>query len=123
MKHFIAIVASAITLVPSVSMADGGRHWRAPERFEREEHRGRGFNPWPFVAGAVVGGIIVNEYNKPRVITSKQPEPPVLVNGVWMQRTYQCTQTIVADRYGNENVVNTCNWIYIPVPVQPQPAN
>ena len=75
MKHFIAIVASAITLVPSVSMADGGR-WRAPERFE-EHHRGGGFNPWPFVAGAVVGGIIVNEYNRPRVITSRQPEPPV----------------------------------------------
>ena len=122
MKHFIAIVASAITLVPSVSMADGGR-WRAPERLEREEHHGRGFNPWPFIAGAVVGGIIVHAADEPRVITSKPAEKPVLVNGIWMQRTYQCVQEIVSDRYGNEQLVNRCNWVFVPVQVQPPPSN
>lgn len=125
MKHFIAIVASAITLVPSVSMADGGRHWRAPDRYSDHYDRGSRINPWPFIAGAVVGGIIVHaaEADEPQVITSKPAEKPVLVNGIWMQRTYQCVQDIVTDRYGNEQLMNRCNWVFVPVQVQPPPSN
>ena len=77
-------------------------------------------DPWPFIAGAVVGGIIVHsaEASQPRVVSPRQPEPPVLVNGVWMQRTYQCVQEIVVDRYGNENLANRCNWVFVPVQVE-----
>ena len=119
MKYLIAFVAALVTLTPNVSSA---HDWHQPMRHIPE--RGHGWNPWPFVAGAVVGGIIVHEYNRePTVITSRQPDPPVLVNGVLMQRTYQCVQNIVTDRYGNEQLMNRCNWVFVPVQVQPPPSN
>jgi len=34
-------------------------------------HRGGGVNPWPFIAGAVVGGIIVNEANRSRDVAPR----------------------------------------------------
>jgi len=120
MKYLIAILASFIVLTPTVASADGWRGGR-----EHYEHRGGGVNPWPFLAGAVVGGIIVHaasEANEPRVISSRRPEPPVLVNGVWMQRIVRCVQEIVTNRYGDEQVLNRCNYVYVEVP-QPPPAN
>ena len=76
MKYLIAFVAALVTLTPNVSSA---HDWHQPMRHIPE--RGHGWNPWPFVAGAVVGGIIVREYNRePTVITSRQPEPPVQPN-------------------------------------------
>ena len=112
MKTFIAIAASLLTMVP-VASADG--RWHGPV------HSDRGSNPWPFIAGAVVGGIIVHsaEASQPRVVSPRQPEPPVLINGVWMQRTYQCVQDIIVDRYGNEQLMNRCNWVFVPVQIQP----
>jgi hypothetical protein len=118
MKQVITIVAALITLAPSAAMADG-RHWRAPDR--HESHRGGGVNPWPFIAGAVVGGLIVHasEADEPRAIVGKpNSEPPVLINGVWMQRTLRCVQEIVVDRRGDESVVNRCNYVYVPVQVE-----
>lgn len=63
MKKVILAVALACML-PAVAMADRGNHHR--------EHRGGGFNPWPFVAGAVIGGIIVHEADRDR---ERQPPP------------------------------------------------
>lgn len=119
MKHAIAIVATLISAVPTVAAADD-HHWRPPARYSDHYDRGSRTNPWPFIAGAVVGGIIVHsaEASQPRVVSPRQPEPPVLVNGVWMQRTYQCVQEIVVDRYGNENLANRCNWVFVPVQVE-----
>ena len=118
MKQVITIVAALIALAPSASMADG--RWRAPDRHERHEG---GVNPWPFIAGAVVGGIIVHaaEADEPRVVTSRPAEKPILVNGVWMQRTVRCVQEIVTNARGDETVVNRCNYIY--VPIQTEPSN
>ena len=114
----IAIIVGAI-ITPTLASADGHR-WREPPRVEHREGRG-GINPWPFIAGAVVGGILVNAAqadDSPRVISSRASDAPVLVNGVWMQRVRNCVQEIVTDRYGNESIVNRCNYIYVPVQVQ-----
>ena len=121
MKPLIVIAAALITAIPTIASADG-RHWREPDRYRDHYDRGSRINPWPFIAGAVVGGIIVHaaEASEPRVVSSTStPEAPVLVNGVWMQRTYRCTQEIVVDNRGDERLMQRCNYVYLPVQVQP----
>ena len=111
---FVALTLAA--LLPAVAIADG-RHDRPPARYSDHYDRGNRTNPWPFIAGAVVGGIIIHEVaeaNQPRVITSNAP---VLVNGVWMQRTYSCVQEIVTNYRGDQSIVNRCNYVYVPVQV------
>jgi hypothetical protein len=124
MKPIIAIAAALITAAPTVASADGGccwegNHWRGPARYSDHYDRGSRINPWPFIAGAVVGGIIVHsaEASQPRVVSSPATEAPVLVNGVWMQRTYRCTQEIVIDTRGDERLMQRCNYVYVPVTV------
>ena len=62
MKALIAITASLLTLTSVASAHEGP--WRAPPA-ERES------NPWPFIAGAVVGGLIVHEAQRdyPKYVT------------------------------------------------------
>jgi hypothetical protein len=108
----VSIVAMSALGFSTTASAEEHHGWVRP-------YVGHTLNPWPFVAGAVVGGIIVHEYNTPPVIVNTQPDPPVLVNGVMMQRTYRCVQQIVTDRFGNESVVNHCNYVYVPVQTVP----
>ena len=70
MKALIAITASLLMLT-SVAAADDhytshNGPWRQPAPVERNR-----INPWPFIAGAVVGGLIVHEAQKeyPRYVT------------------------------------------------------
>ena len=56
-----ALVPIVLFGVSNVALADP-HEFRGPVR---EYHRGSGFNPWPFVAGAVIGGIIVHESDRP----------------------------------------------------------
>ena len=113
MKALITITASLLTLVPSISSADG--RWHGPV------HSDRGSNPWPFIAGAVIGGIIVHEATKPPVESPPWRNAPVpaeglvYVNGVLMKRVQTCHQEIVRDSFGDQYVVNKCNYIYVPV--------
>lgn len=67
MKKIIVGLVVASMLATSIADAHD-RDWREPPR--REHHGGGGVNPWPFIAGAVVGGIIVNE------VVREQPRPP-----------------------------------------------
>ena len=64
MKALIAITASLLTLTSVASAHEGP--WRQPATVERDR-----INPWPFIAGAVVGGLIVHEAQKeyPRYVT------------------------------------------------------
>lgn len=118
MKSIIAIAATLITAVPSVAAADGGccwegNHWRGPTHYDSNR-----VNPWPFIAGAVVGGIIVHSAQESRVVSSTgETNAPVLVNGVWMQRVYRCTQEIVIDNRGDQHLAQRCNYVYVPVNV------
>lgn len=58
------IVGLVVASMLASSIAEGhDRGWREPPR---REHNGGGVNPWPFIAGAVVGGIIVNEVVRDR---------------------------------------------------------
>lgn len=120
MKPIILVAAALITAIPTVASADG-RHWRVPDRYSDHYERGSHTNPWPFIAGAVVGGIIVHAAqasDQPRVVASGATEAPVLVNGTWMQRTYRCVQEIVIDNRGDERLMQRCNYVYVPVQVQ-----
>jgi hypothetical protein len=116
MKTIIVLAAALITAIPTIASADG-RRGHPPDRYSDRYDRGSRTNPWPFIAGAIVGGIIIHEVaeaNQPRVVTS---DAPVLVNGVWMQRTYSCVQEIVTNYRGDQSIVNRCNYVYVPVQV------
>ena len=76
-KLLITLIACT---VPMTAMADR-------DRFEHREHHG-GVNPWPFVAGAVIGGIIVNEVNRDR-----EYRPP-------MRYVTICEDLALYDSYG-----------------------
>lgn len=113
------LIAIALLTVPTLALADrdhGGRYREPPRHVERSHG---GFNPWPFIAGAVVGGIIIHEADRTPAPISPNGQSPVLVNGVWMQRVLQCVQTIVTDYRGDQNLVSKCNYVYIPI----QPPN
>lgn len=47
----------------------------APVRPVRDS-RSEGSNPWPFIAGAIIGGIVVNEINRDRDDREYRPYPP-----------------------------------------------
>lgn len=100
MKKLTAIVACFIASTPKVSSAN---------------------DLWSVVAGVVIGSVITRSadaYEDRRVISSRKPEAPVLINGVWMQRTQQCHQEIITDHRGDEHLRNICNYIYVPVEVR-----
>lgn len=115
MKTIITLTAILALVAPTIASADG-RHWREPDRYSDRYDHGHRTNPWPFIAGAVVGGILVNaaRANEPRVVYPAG-EAPVLVNGVWMQRTYRCVQEIVVDYRGDERLMQRCNYVYVQV--------
>lgn len=73
------------------------------------------------VAGVVIGSVITSSAEARedrRIVSSRKPEQPVLVNGVWMQRVVRCYQEIVTDYRGDEHIENHCNYIYVPVEVR-----
>ena len=86
MKKIIVGLVVASMLTSSIALAHD-REWREPPR---REHRGGGVNPWPFIAGAVVGGIIVNE-----VISDREEyrRPP-------MRYVNVCENIELYDQYG-----------------------
>ena len=118
-KEIKILVLTAVLGLGTISNANADNHfYRSPERHAHHSS----INPWPFIAGAVIGGIIVHEADQPpKVITSNVVEPPVLVNGIWMQRTLRCVQEIVTDYRGDQSIVNRCNYVYVPVPTLTQP--
>ena len=75
MKKIIVGLVVASMLASSIAEAHD-RGWREPPH--REHRGGGGVNPWPFIAGAVVGGIIVNEVVRDReVVREREYNPPV----------------------------------------------
>lgn len=75
MKKIIVGILCVVTAVPSVTLADGYHHGGG---------RG-GINPWPIVAGAVIGGLLVGSSNRAR-------EP---------RYTTVCEDVALYDQYGN----------------------
>lgn len=96
------LVATILALsIPGLAFADRGEHHREPPRYEH--HRG-GVNPWPFIAGAVVGGIIVNEVSRDRVEEYRPPMRYITVcenielydvNGYYVKTERQCRRELV----------------------------
>ena len=102
-----ALIAASLLVLSSAATAHEGP-WRAPV------HVDHGSNPWPFIAGAVIGGIIIHEAEKPAPVPAPS-ENLAYVNGVLMKRVQTCHQEIVRDSFGDQYVVNKCNYIYVPV--------
>lgn len=98
MKKLIIAAVIAAIVVPTIAVADRGGHYREPSR-----HGGGGVNPWPFIAGAVIGGIIVHEsgrnreYNPPqRYITVCEDIMLYDSNGRYVKSERYCHQELVS---------------------------
>lgn len=94
MKKLFSILILAICL-PAVALGDGRHH---------ERHRDEGGrNPWPFIAGAVLGGVIVNEYSRGN--RYEEPRPA--------RRIQLCEDFISYDVYNRPIVERRCHYEWV----------
>jgi hypothetical protein len=108
----------AITILTAVILAISPISANADEHGHRNhEHRSNGINPWPFLAGAVVGGIIIHEAERPVPAPVYREGAIVYVNGVPYRYTTQCDPDyIVRDDRGNDVVVRgACRRALVPL--------
>ena len=125
MKYLISLLFSLVLV--NTALAGHGHYY--PNYYYGDHYYDSGHNDVvPFIFGAVIGGIVVNEIARPRdeVIVVRQPrvvekrpsarpktEPPVLINGVMMQRTLQCKQQILIDDIGDEVLFEDCKYVFV----------
>jgi hypothetical protein len=104
----VIILSALMATMSMTACADGHRE---------HEHRNNGINPWPFIAGAVVGGIIIHEAERPVPAPVYREGTIVYVNGVPYRYITQCDPDyIVQDNRGNDIVVRgPCRRALIPL--------
>lgn len=109
MKKLVAIAICLASTGPALA--------HESPRFQRpEQSHSHSINPWPFIAGAVIGGLVVHAAETPPAPPPRIPvNGAVLVNGVWMKRVQRCVQNIVIDSRGDQYIGNVCNYVYVPV--------
>jgi hypothetical protein len=103
----IILAAVIACMIPTMALADRDDHHRGGERREHREGRGGGFNPWPFVAGAIVGGIIVNESNRDDRYVERNPPR--------QRRVLLCEDYVTYDIYNRPLVQRRCRYEWVSV--------
>jgi len=104
MKKIIVGMIVASMMAASPAMADRGGGYR--DNHERHHDGGGSVNPWPFIAGAVVGGIIISEVGRERERESRPPARYITVcqeirlydaKGRFVKTERSCHEELVTD--------------------------
>jgi len=110
----IIIAAVLISLIPTVALAQRD-HDRGDHRYQHQEyrkeyrnHRSNRINGWHVLAGAMIGGIVINEINKNNTIIESQPIMP-------MRRVLLCSDTIAYDYFGRAVIRKECRYDWVPL--------